>query len=110
MVIYGTIEGRVGPSIRNLTGEWIIMASYARKWNRFTVSWAYDQVRDQGPKAFPAHLRDPKQLAWAFVRARQIDNHHETEYPECNDPYIGDFLKQLVYENVRMWAEVWLKR
>lgn len=83
------------------------MASYQRRQNRFTVSWAYREVKAQGPEAFPANLRNPEQLAWAFAKARQVDVHHEAEYPESNDPYIGDFLKQLVYENVRMWAEVW---
>ena len=76
---------------------------------RFTVARAYFTLQQQGSTVFPKHLGGQEQLAWAFQKARETDRGHEAEYPESNDPFDGETIYRLVHENVRMWAEVWLK-
>lgn len=77
---------------------------------RFTVSGAYAALRAQGVGAFPKHLQNEELLAWAFDKARAVDRGYEAEYPEGNDFLLGDVLNDLIYENVRMWAEAGLRQ
>ncbi|HRC28193.1 MAG TPA: hypothetical protein PKV96_02280 [Candidatus Saccharimonas sp.] len=65
---------------------------------RFTIEKAYDALA-----LAPWRGVDRRRFYAALRKARLADQGHEHEYGYGSDPFLGDLLSDLAYENVRMW-------